>query len=325
MKKFFRLYVVLLLCVLFPAFSFAENAALTICTQNLHNYGLKTEPAQTSQLIYRFIEARCDVIAAQEIYGTNRKERVKHLKALAKELSKAREMSFQSFVGDSNDPRIANGFIVNEAAVILPKVESHTYEALPKLSVLGPTQHSHRGFIVLSFFKEEGGKKVTFHIVNIHFKSKVNGWKDGTQTNFEAFRMQEAEAVRVLAEKLGAGSEVVAVILGDRNTEPSGAASSILAGTRTLSDFIDGNCKVNAGLEAECGMPVRKEVFTPVVERKAGELGKELGSYRYKGKLSLIDEIYFERDAIDFVGDAGVIGTFGKGSDHKLGFVRVQN
>lgn len=329
------------------------EAELRVCTQNLENFGkvidspratkkrakqkkeTQRKEKQSEALAARIVNARCDVVAVQEVYGANMQEARRNLRPLLTAL-KTRGLTFQDFLGESLSKTIRNGFLLKEGAGTVVSVESYASAMLPKLSPLGPGRRFSRGPVSLALDVQKKGEmpssptsnslsKRRVVLFTMHLKSKVDGWKDPTQTQFEVARMEMAEALRNLAsdrirrEAPGA----VVVVLGDRNSEPDDASARILSGARVLGDFRD-NCRVDEKLAPRCERPQERVLeFRGLLEALSQEQGNIVGTYRYRGREEIIDEILVSHTAWSvFSKDGrlmtGVEGSFRQGSDHKL-------
>ena len=323
------------------------SPAIVICSQNLQNFGAKdhrptsfggdskrskrkrSSAGQKNHLVERFIEGRCDIIATQEVGGDSEKEALTQLNRLAKELSERTGGVYQTYVGESRDSRIRNGFIVREGAGSIENVKSFARLNLPKLQPLGPNRHFARGPLELVLVATDPvtNRKKRFLIVTDHLKSKVDGYKDPTQTQFESSRMEMSQALRdiVQSELKRFGPGTVGVILGDFNSQRDSASAEILEGRLELKDFFPPRpCRVTESLHPDCGRsPTRAPAFIGLFEEQARITNKTLGSYRYKNQLELIDEILISSPDLTLAQEGRqlrvqIIGTFGKGSDHKL-------
>lgn len=323
------------------------EAELRVCTQNLENFGKvvdssrskkktnqkkvrQRETKQTEALAARIVNARCDVVAVQEAYGTSLQEAKRNLLPLLKELSN-QGLTFHDFLGESLSKTIRNGFLLREGAGKVVSVESYASTMLPKLSPLGPGRRFSRGPVSIALDVQKKGEtpgdqsKRRIILFTMHFKSKVDGWKDPTQTQFEVARMEMAEALRniVLDRASREAPGTVVVVLGDRNSEPTDASAKILSGARVLDDFRD-NCRVDETLAPRCERQhQRVPQFRGLLEALSQERGNIVGTYRYRGREEIIDEILIHRsDWNTFSRNeqlmAGVQGSFRQGSDHKL-------
>jgi len=112
-------------------------------------------------------------------------------------------------------------------------------------------------------------------------------------------------------------------VLGDRNSEPDDASAKILSGARVLDDFRD-NCRVDETLAPRCErQQQRAPQFRGLLEALSQEQGNIVGTYRYRGREEIIDEILIRRSDWNVFSRneqlmAGVQGSFRQGSDHKL-------
>ena len=317
------------------------EAELRLCTQNLFRLGEKSakrkrdKPAvlrQAEYLVERMKKRRCDVVAVQEVFGQTKSEARRRLNALAYGLSRASGRRFTAHVGDAFEEEIRCGFLVAESIGEVEGLEDYRTHELPMLQPLGPVHHFNRGPLGLRLLVKPrtSAPAKRFFIVNMHLKSKAEGWKDPSRTDFEALRMEMAEGLRELAlsrsRELGEGT--VLVVLGDRNSDAQSASADILTGRRKLEDFGRTNgCRLGDGYVSVCEAalprePVLDGVFQYRNEHMSG--GYPWGSYRYRGIWSLIDEILIKpQDRWMVLSDdktltIGLEGELYKGSDHRL-------
>lgn len=320
------------LTLLLPTVARADGR-IRICSQNLHRYGEvsprkrgESREQQRAFLVRRFLDAECDVVAVQEVVGSSRSEAQCTLEEIATAWSRAIDRPVRAIVGESRDEYIRNGFLLAEGRARLLETKSYLDAPLPRLQPLGPVGRFLRPPLALVLELPNGQRVMP---MNIHFKSKSRGYLDPSGTNYENVRMEMAEGVRaILAEeerRRPAGT--LFVVLGDRNSDLSSAASAVLSGSRTLEDFRRGDCSVSDDLTPQCsGSALRPARLVGLFEARSREFPGEYprGSYRYKGREELLDEIFVPapdlarakrpngRYAI------GLEGQFYKGSDHKL-------
>ena len=319
---------------------------LRLCTQNLQRFGSdrparkgSREPSKLDALVERFIEARCDIVAVQEVAGKNKLSAESNLKSLAARLSERSKRRFRTEIGDSRDPSIRNGFIISEQFGAPDEVISYDDEQIPSLTRRRPGGYFVRaplGLVLTIAPVMRGGATAIegaekkFFILNVHSKSRHGGEKDPTGTDFETLRMEYAEATRLIVRREIArlGGETVAVVLGDHNSHERSASAEILSGTLQLSDFqAEGQCRLDDELEPDCKTasqhpPELVGLFE--LRRDRAPTRYRGGSFRYRGKESLIDEISISPNALPLVtGESGNLrvafnGTIGQGSDHRL-------
>ncbi len=338
-------------------FSSPEDGVLRICTQNLERYGEHLDrasreryEAQRDALAVRIMNARCDIVAVQEVAGETKEEALLHLRDLAITLSRMTQWHFSAFVGESFDKYIRNGFLVAASAGVVKETKDFLTERVPKLNPLGPNVHFIRSPLGLLLSVNGAviggcqGKPIrNIFLIVMHFKSKSDSWKDPTRTDFEASRMETAEALRTIAlrEQKRLGDETAVLVLGDRNSPPQSASARILAGELTLEDFSrERKCRLSEELEPDCPPQVafRQPDFTglfvkghPLRRHPVRSGASRVGTYRYKNQQEIIDEILVRNvDLPLFMRDnrqpaVGLTGTFNKGSDHKLLWAEVQD
>jgi len=336
----FVVIVFLFVAAIRPTSAAAETNSVVVCSQNLNNFpsdNLTKFEQQQRALVERILTAQCDVIAVQEVRGRSIDESIKNLNILGRAASIASGKLFKAYVGETNDRRIRNGFLVNEHQLVVRFTKSFAKEPVPSLQLLGPVRHFTRGPFMI-FVKFKNADVLTapgLLLTSVHFKSKADGWKDVTKTNYEFLRMEMAEATRelVLREKASLQTNTTALILGDLNSDSDSATAEILSGKVTLTDFSGANpCELDLLLRPNCKSEIERELqFAPLVYRESKHNEKVTGSYRYRGKLSIIDEIFIDVQSLRNVEKkagalrVGVTGTFGKGSDHKLIWAEIKH
>jgi len=330
-----KTFFVLLLSSLTVSFFISESFAATkfrVCSQNLERvgklpFGRKKDSVkkQTSYLVERFLEAKCDVIAVQEVYGKTKNEALESLDDLKEALEEADDAKYISLVGESQFDEIRNGFLLNEASAKILYSGSTPDGALPKLNPLQRSRSATRRPFALLL--DVASTKKDLLLVNIHLKSKVGGFKDSSGLDFETLRMESSEQTREFALELAKESkknqDLVSVILGDRNSRPKSATDLILQGRLRLADFQAG-CSVTSDLEPGCA-PSKPVVFEPTFAPRTTR-----GSSKFRGQEELIDEIYLNASYLEQLRasrknlEYGLTGEFFKGSDHKLVWVDLQ-
>lgn len=321
-----------------------DKEPLRVCTQNLYRFGAeegkkKTNPEkQKSYLATRIKQAGCQVVAFQEVWGETEKAAKKAITPLVSEINQRTGKKFKLIFGDSLDSHIRNAFLVAEDLGRVVEVRQYLRSVLPKLQPLGPAPNYTRGPVGILLelaprFRREG-KPARLYLVTMHFKSKANGWKDPTGTEFETLRMEMAAGLyRDVAEDVRRfGRDTLVFILGDTNSDWNSASAEILQGVRELKDFSKaGGCRLNDHLEAVCPGVKHRPLFVPLFSYRRESSGDKaaLGSYRYRGKWQQIDEILIQSAQLDYVLRStgtpaiGMKGKVNRGSDHLLLWVEV--
>jgi hypothetical protein len=255
------------------------------------------------------VEAKCEIIGVQEVYGKSTAEALSNLEKLGEHLGKERGRTFQAVVGEIEYDEIRTGFLIDRSVATVKSVSSPRERNLPKLTPFTRSSRPSRyplGVVVRTI---RSGSELA--LVSIHLKSKVMGFKDPTGTEFETVRMAQAEQARLFASELPAKTRL---ILGDRNSASGSATDLILQGALTLKDF--SRCGLTREL-TPLNCPVRREPdFRPL-------FAENTASILHKGVPELIDMIYLSGDSIRKIA-AGVTGEFFKGSDHKLLWVKLE-
>lgn len=326
---------------------------LTVCSQNLENYGtfayIKSRSKKTTYedysmkqeaIIKRFISIGCDVIAVQEILSENVFQAETALKQLATILRLRSNRIFDVRTTESNDMRRRLGFLVaKDRAKILNKV-SYSRIELPKIQYKQRQRYFSRGPLELQIEaygrNGAGSRKIT--LINFHFKSKsTKGGTDPTGLDFEPYRIEMAEALRKIyenrhEESVSDGRQIL-ILLGDRNSHYDVASSKILTGEVYLTDFQgSAPCRMSKRGAPLCTVGIGKvpklfSVLTTDPETKLLE-----GTHKYKKIYSWIDDIIMPTKSLPFAWEkpfeegnynSGVLYAFDKASDHALVYVKL--
>lgn len=338
-NRFLLAFSFLLFVCFFALPAFAENPGLTICTQNLHNFGifrqkkeLKKHREQRKYLVKRFVDAQCDIIAFQELYGNGEAEPKKNLNYLVEYLKRSSKRNFTGVPGKTNSPMIRNGFIYDENKLHFLKLDNYYRESLPKLNMLGPSRNFLRGPVGLTVQMKNGGRKEKIKLITFHLKSKSDGWKDPAKLQYETTRMEMAEAIRTIVERESKPGEIV-VVLGDKNSADNETASQIFKGRHHLDDYRAlGRCSVNADLLSVCSPSIkpRDQTLISLFATANTEIGQDVYySYVFRKKKDLIDDVFVGSGQEKYFRNSsgklqlGMIYTPKKGSDHNLLWVRM--
>jgi len=325
---------------------------LTVCSQNLYNYGSLADVRtrvptitprslafQEASLIRRFLQAECDVIAVQEVLARNPHLAKENLQRLGNLLQERTNRPFEAFAGPSNDQRGHLGFIVatdraqvsnsiSYARVELPKLAE---EQKPRLFVRGPFE------IQLDVKKSgaEGTRRVV--LVNFHFKSQLNYPPDPASLQWETYRMEMAEALRRIVynrhEKSFSDGGEILLLLGDRNSHFDTASARILEGKLTLQHFQgEAPCRLSKRgaplCASETSLPAR--LFSVLLQDP--QTKHFPGTYRYGTTYSWLDDILMPLPSLRFARrdrskegeySTGIIYEPAEASDHALVYVRL--
>ena len=318
-----------------------------ICTQNLFRYGEKIGKKNFKQrdyLIERFLGARCDVIALQEVYGEDAKQAKRILSSLTTAIKDNSGEEFGYVVGDGFDPHIRNGYLFRYSSARIRNTRSLHNLLLPKLQPIGPNEKHLRDPLVVSLdfvlAAQPQPKKIILVLMNFHLKSKHQGYQDPSGTNFEMVRMQAAESIRnaVLAEaeelKHQQNVIVIPVMLGDRNNHEGSPTDIVMRGELVLDNFGRGGpCKLDMDEEVECSSQViRAPVQFISLLQHFNQLnsGYSLYTYKYRNERESIDDILILPSQIEYFSkrgrpQVGVYGKFFRGSDHKLVWAEINS
>ena len=321
---------------------------LTICSQNLENYGIFSEAAartpgftqsdlsrKDDALGTRFARANCDVIAVQELLGKTKESAEAGAAQLARVAQKYTGRLFEARVGETNDMVSREAYLVardraeivstlSYARVELPKIAEDKQK--PRLFSRGPLEVQLR----VKGIEESRERIVT--LVNLHFKSKAGSSKDPTQLEWETYRMEQAEALRRIVEDRHANAFESAVspliVLGDRNADSQLASAKILTGNLDLSAF-QGNAACRLGKQGtplcQAGVAKPQILFSVLTSDPQTKLLS--GTFSYKNEFSWIDDILMPAANLPLAWEnPGVAGDFMSGviykpsaaSDHAL-------
>lgn len=338
--------------VLQPAGDPRGAAELTVCTQNLENYGTVSAmrkrraaltdsefEAKQDALVARFVAAECDAIALQEVLGANAHAAKEALEQLALALRRKTNRVFENRVGISTEMSLQTGFLIARDRAEIVSSVSYADIDLPKLVAdQRPRKFGRAPLEVQLLVKprdDSFSKAVT--LVNVHFKSKRGKEDDPAALEWETYRMEMAEAVRTIVQtrhaETVAGGDNILVVLGDRNSNFDVASAKILDGTLVLADFqINGRCRMSKRGVPLCQSETARPPF--LFSALLGDPQTRLlhGTYRYKSQYSWLDDILmpapslrFARSSIDAEGDyeSGVISMPEEASDHALAYVRL--
>jgi endonuclease/exonuclease/phosphatase family metal-dependent hydrolase len=341
----FRVLICLLFICQFLVAGYAEAGALRssirVCSLNLHNFGKKEEVAakgkgkskkksankqkeQLKFLVERVQKAKCDIVALQEVYGKSAKEARKNLKKFQTAVNSATNQEYVYHYAKTNDKFIRNGYIYKKK---LGKVTwKHLYRSpVPRLNDDAPSRRFPRGPLVMSIelSKQYFTKARKLYLIDYHFKSKLSGWKDLSEFDFEVNRIETAEAVRKIAEEQDKQANTVVLFMGDRNSDTDSATDEVLSGKLELVDF-KGMCSIDKKyLSAHCaGYQKRAAKFIGMLAKRKGN--DVAHSYKYRDKEFLYDEIYISAKFAQLVKKVGIVGVYGLGSDHLLVWAEVK-
>lgn len=328
------------------------EAELTICSQNLKNYGLLSEVKKRedgvtegslrereSELAERFAKGGCDVIAVQELLGKSPDTAMKGLASLAAAVRKHTNRFFDIKVGDTNDNISRVGFLVAKDRAEIANTVTYKQVILPTLTDNEkPRLFSRSPLEIQLNVKPKGeGASRNVSIITFHFKSKSGGQNDPALLEWETYRMEMAEGLRRIIESRYGKSFTTAdtplVVLGDRNANFDVATAKILEGELILKSFqAPAICRLSKRGVPLCqaGAVMPQKLFS-VLTTDPQSKGVP-GTFVYKGTFSWIDDIIMPQGSLplawasfDSAGDydSGVISTPKDASDHSMVYVRL--
>ncbi|MBX7139051.1 MAG: hypothetical protein K1X83_13840 [Oligoflexia bacterium] len=359
-------FISLTLAVLWPCWGIAQSRTnildpledprgkpeLTICSQNLNNYGLmndvrgrlpgfsESDLARKEQaLISRFVSQGCDVIALQELLTKNEEGGSAALARLAGLLRRSTNRIFDYRAGSSHDPLSRVGFLVAADRASILNVVSFDNVELPKLSDKQKPRDFSRGPLELQLGVKgrDGSSSKTVTLINLHFKSKRGAKDDPTQLEWETWRMEMAEAVRRLYETRHARAltrgDTILVVLGDRNSNFDTASAQILEGALTLKNFKEqGPCRLSKRGVPLCQAGALRPQKLFSVLRLDPETRQQHGTFKLDDIYSWLDDILMPAESLRYAWmhydregdfDSGVLYGETVASDHAMVWTRL--
>lgn len=325
---------------------------LTVCSQNLANYGSFLEvkarvPTITEgdfadkerALVNRFERAHCDVIALQEIIGPDDLAAKAVVSRLTTLMQLRTNRSFEGVYGNTNDPALRNGFLVAKDRATIENRTSYEQVELPKLSEKQKTRLFSRGpfEVQLRVKGRDGSSSKNVSLITFHFKSRAGKGRDPAELEFETYRMEMAEALRRIVtsrfqQSFTSGASLL-LLLGDRNSHFDTASAKILDGTLALKHFQEaGQCRIS-----KRGVPLCKPA-TALAQQLFSVLTNDpqtkllTGTFHYKDEYSWLDDILMPAPSLDYARSSPLIeGDYDSGiflepkeaSDHALVYVRL--
>lgn len=325
---------------------------VTLCSQNLKLFGTVStikanNPKYTagehaekvSALTTRFVKAKCDVIALQEVMGLKEENAKAALQQLVDELRRRTNRVFSIRVTPPAEGGMTMGFLIADdrasilSAFAYEKVELPTIgeKDKPRLFLRTPME------LQLSVNSRETGDSKVVSVINFHFKSKRGGAKDPTGLEWETYRMEMAEALRRVIDlrhkQSFASSESILAVMGDRNANFDVASARILEGTLNLSRFrSDGGCRLSKRGLPLCKVDVAlpRRLFSVFENNKA--VHSLPGTFNYQGEYSWLDDIMMPAESLPYAWrsaftegeyDSGVVYEPKNASDHALVYVKL--
>ena len=313
---------------------------VTICSQNLKNYS--SQPGERTDketaLIRRFIQATCDVIAVQEVIGSDEAKATNNLERLAFLLKVSSGRQFAIKAGELNDASQRVGFLVATDRAEIVNTVTYRKLLLPKLDDAQKPRVFVRAPLEIQILVKGRNESVDqqISIVNFHFKSKSNGKDDPALLQWETYRMEMAEGLRrVIVSRYGKsildGQPVI--LVGDRNSHFDTASAKILEGTLTLDNFKgQAGCRLNKRGAPLCQSEMQKPMEFLSVITSDPETSKLPGTFKYQKTYSFLDDIlvsprsagfFRENSAIEGNYDSGIIYDHQDASDHAMIYARM--
>lgn len=325
---------------------------LTVCSQNLklfgtyvdtkkrnHMYSDVAHQLRVQALTQRFVAARCDVIAVQELMGRSKVNAEDALRQIADDLRVQSNRIFTVIVAPPVKGEMTTGFLVADDRASVQQAFPYARVELPKLNKKGrPRMFSRVPFeLQLLVSGKNGARKRVVTLVNFHFKSKRGGQDDPSGLEWETYRMEMAEALRRIVEQrhpntFGSGESLL-LLLGDRNSNYDVASARILEGGIDLAFFEQGGpCRLSKRGVPLCKKDQRRAQKLFSVLTQGAAIKKHPGTYSYKNSYSWLDDILVPQETLPVAwttatsdGDynAGVVYSPAEASDHALVYVRL--
>jgi hypothetical protein len=300
---------------------------------------MKTYAVKKSELVERFVAAKCDVIGVQEVLGSDAAELDSAMKELVNELRSQTNRIFQFRVAPPAEGKMTIGFLVADDRAEILHTLSYSRVELPRIQKKQrPRLFSRTPLeIQLAVKSRESDVVKTVSIINFHFKSKRGGEGDPTGLEWETYRMEMAEALRRIVEirhkDAFASGRSLLLLLGDRNSNFDVATARILEGSLNLASFSEnGACRLSKRAVPLCksGAELPRRLFS-VLTTDDG-LKSRPGTFEYKGEYSWLDEIAAPAETLPYAWqtpfsegdyDSGVVYEPKSASDHALVYVRL--
>lgn len=294
------------------------EAELVLCSQNLENLGVyndskarmsKITPEEYEKkiaaLVERFLSAKCDVVAVQEVIGASDKKAKGVLAGLAAKLSSRAGRIYEARVGPTNDKILHNGLITATDRVTVLSTLSYRKVELPKISKSQRPRFFSRGPFEVQLRINGRGDSPSRNatIIVLHFKSQGGREADPAGLHWETYRMEMAEALRRIVEsrhaRAFAGPESLLMVVGDRNSSLDRATAQILHGVLNIEDFNSRNapCRLSKN-----GVPLcQGGAFKP--QRLFSLITPETlptGTFHYKKNTEWLDDILVPSETLRY-------------------------
>ena len=233
----------------------------------------------------RVRDAKCDVIAVQEILADDVSSSNKYLAEINSKLNTEEEV-FRTFTSDDYGS-LKLGILYNQDKFKFLNSQSSKHYLLPKFSRYERNSYFTRAPLIAEFMHLQSQQKILF--VNIHMKSaSVQSGFDSSGYTFEIERMKAAQAVSDIIAA-GAGHASVKIVLGDFNAEYHSASAGIIRNELNLEMFRNKQCQLSENGAAECSVKLKhSNSFVSLADNSRSSISR---SYFKKKAYSLIDDI----------------------------------
>ena len=329
-----------------------RNKKITICSQNLENFGLLDDMRKRNRkitlekriekiqaIVDRILLVNCDLIALQEVLGKKERTAQRALEDIAALLQERTGEKFLIFTGPSNDSFSRLAYLLRRNIGEMIDLRSYKMLQLPQLSSRQRPRRFSRGPLELRIAQSGSGREIT--LINFHLKSKAFAYYDGTKLSWESYRMEQAEMLRKIAlahlsEQRNSEVDNTLILLGDRNSHFDAASAKVLDGRLELADFQTlGSCSVSKKGISLCPSGIERLPSLIGVISANVTLPSDTGTFLYKNQYRWIDEIYLLRSDLELVETytdrrnnyyfkKGVTHKYQEASDHGLLWVTLQ-
>ena len=322
----------------------SHAATLTVCTQNLWNYGLEPDvlrlrrsgaaPAKVAARLERQereLVARmkgCDLIAVQEIVGDETARAQEALDGLARRLGQSTGHRFTARVADTNDV-IRNGFILRaDGGLKEVRFEgAHAADALPRVRGF-PRARWERGPAEILIEAGSGKGARRLRVITAHLKSKAEApeRRDPNEEKWERARVLQAAALLDIARRrLRDDPRELLLVAGDLNNVPASPTQEVATGALDPASLLSPRDCIDDRARLSCDL-ARKPADLINLTGADPDL-HDRGSYIFEEREEMIDVILAspaaarlarESDGADNDWDIELVGRRGEGSDHLL-------
>ena len=332
----------LIFCALFLIISNSSLAEARICTQNLFNFGkfeavqkrLKKSKSQLElqelALAKRIIDARCELVAVQEVISRTPKEAEETLQILSDRIFKLTKKRFGVISGKSNDPLAKLGYLYRKDLFKINFSKSYSYYLLPHITKHDKNRYFSRGPLRIDIDYLPSNTKLS--IFTFHFKSVASYHSyDSSGYRYEYDRIQMAQGLFDIASEVSRSRpDNIIVLLGDRNSSGDSASGQVLSGEINLNYFTQKVCQLSESSMAYCPKSaIEKSTFFSLINKDPDVALRQKMTMK---KYSFIDDLLISTKDLDYAREKNKNNDYQvdfikpdlKASDHPLFFVDLE-